>query len=278
MERDTLMKYETIIVPVSGGKDSQLCLALALEQYPKEKLRVVHQSTGYDHPLTYKHLEWMEEFYGIKIEYTQSEKYKDVFDLIEKQQYFPNNVARSCTGELKQVPFGKWLVDNDFLRENACLIWMGMRANESSARSTKYGDLNNDDIFCLSDLSGKYGKKFKNVSVSLPIVSFTEEQVFAELAKRGHKVNELYAKGAARVGCFPCLLAKKADWEMAAHDETGRKHIQKLIELEDKFTADETNKRKLIKIHDKRDIRHLLKTGSFSDKVDDSASCGWCSI
>lgn len=57
MERDTLMKYETIIVPVSGGKDSQLCLALALEQYPKEKLRVVHQSTGYDHPLTYKHLE-----------------------------------------------------------------------------------------------------------------------------------------------------------------------------------------------------------------------------
>ena len=272
------MKYETIIVPVSGGKDSQLCLALALEQYPKEKLRVVHQSTGYDHPLTYKHLEWMEEFYGIKIEYTQSEKYKDVFDLIEKQQYFPNNVARSCTGELKQVPFGKWLVDNDFLRENACLIWMGMRANESSARSTKYGDLNNEDVFCLSDLSGKYGKKFKNVSVSLPIVSFTEEQVFAELAKRGHKVNELYAKGAARVGCFPCLLAKKADWEMAAHDETGRKHIQKLIELEDKFTADETNKRKLIKIHDKRDIRHLLKTGSFSDKVDDSASCGWCSI
>jgi len=272
------MTYETIIVPVSGGKDSQLCLALALEQFPKEKLRVVHQSTGYDHPLTYKHLDWMEEFYGIKIEYTQSDKYKDVFDLIEKQQYFPNNVARSCTGELKQVPFGKWLVANDFLKENSCLIWMGMRANESSARSTKYGDLNNEDVFSLSDLSGKYGKKFKNVSVSLPIVSFTEEQVFAELAKRGHKVNELYAKGAARVGCFPCLLAKKADWEMAAKDETGREHIQKLIELEDRFTADSTNTRKLIKIHQTRDVRHLLATGSFSDKVDDSSSCGWCSI
>jgi 3'-phosphoadenosine 5'-phosphosulfate sulfotransferase (PAPS reductase)/FAD synthetase len=130
----------------------------------------------------------------------------------------------------------------------------------------------------LSDLSGKYGKKFKNVQVSLPIVSFTEEQVFAELAKRGHKVNELYAKGAARVGCFPCLLAKKADWEMAAKDDVGREHIQKLIAIEDKFLADPTNKRKLIKIHDTRNVRHLLATGSFSDKTDDSASCGWCSI
>lgn len=267
-----------IIVPVSGGKDSQLCLALALEQFDPKEIRAVHQSTGYDHPLTYEHLNWMESFYGVKIEYTQSDKYTDVFDLIEKLQYFPNNVARACTGELKQVPFGKWLADNDFLGEKACLIWMGMRSDESNARKSKYGDLSTEDIFYLPDLSGRYGKKFKNVQVSLPIVSFTEAQVFEELEKRGHKVNELYAKGAARVGCYPCLLAKKADWEMAAKDEIGRKHIKKLIEIEDKFLADPTNKRKLIKIHDKRDIRHLYATGSFSDTVDDSAGCGWCSI
>ena len=78
------MNYKTLIVPVSGGKDSQLCLAIALETHPKEMIRTVHQSTGYDHPLTYQHLEWMETFYGIKIEYTQSDKYKDVFDLISK--------------------------------------------------------------------------------------------------------------------------------------------------------------------------------------------------
>ena len=62
-----------IIVPVSGGKDSQLCLALALEQFDPKEIRAVHQSTGYDHPLTYEHLNWMESFYGIKIEYTQSD-------------------------------------------------------------------------------------------------------------------------------------------------------------------------------------------------------------
>jgi len=272
------MNYKTLIVPVSGGKDSQLCLAIALETHPKEMIRTVHQSTGYDHPLTYQHLEWMETFYGIKIEYTQSDKYKDVFDLIEKQKYFPNNLARSCTGELKQVPFGKWLVANNLLDENSCLIWMGMRANESNARASKYGDLNGSDVFALSDLSGKYGKKFKNVKVSLPIVSFTEEQVFDELKKRGHQVNELYSKGAARVGCYPCLLAKKADWEMAAKDPVGRQHIEKLVELEDRFLADKTNTNKLIRIHQTRDIRNLLATGSFSDKVDDSSTCGWCSI
>ncbi len=199
----------------------------------------------------------MEEFYGIKIEYTQSDKYKDVFDLIEKQGYFPNNVARSCTGMLKQEPFGKWLVANDLLRPEACLIWMGMRSNESQARSKKYGSLDSDDVFPLSDLSGKYGTKFRHVMLSLPIVNHTEEEVFADLKQRGHKVNELYSKGAARVGCYPCLLARNADWVLAANDPVGREHIKKLIALEDKFIA-EGNPRKLIKIHPTRDVRGLL--------------------
>ena len=43
------MKYETIVVPVSGGKDSQLCLALALDTFPKEKIRAVHQKIGRAH-------------------------------------------------------------------------------------------------------------------------------------------------------------------------------------------------------------------------------------
>ena len=271
------MKYETIVVPVSGGKDSQLCLALALDTFPKEKIRAVHQSTGYDHPLTYEHLNWMEEFYGIKIEYTQSDKYTDIFDLIEKQGYFPNNVARSCTGMLKQEPFGKWLIANNLLRPEACLIWMGMRSNESQARSKKYGELDPDDVFPLSDLSGKYGIKFRHVMLSLPIVNYTEEEVFAELKKRGHKVNELYSKGAARVGCWPCLLARNADWVLAANDPVGREHIKKLIALEDKFIT-EGNQRKLIRIHPKRDVRALLDNKTLFDEPDDESTCGWCSI
>lgn len=271
------MNYQTIVVPVSGGKDSQLCLALALDTFPKEKIRAVHQSTGYDHPLTYEHLDWMEGFYDIKIEYTKSDKYTDIFDLIEKQGYFPNNVARSCTGMLKQIPFGQWLEKNDLLRPEACLIWMGMRSNESQARTKKYGELDPEDVFPLSDLSGKYGTKFRHVMLSLPIVNYTEEEVFAELKRRGHKVNQLYGKGAARVGCWPCLLARNADWELAANDPVGREHIKKLIALEDKFLQ-EGNTRKLIKIHPKRDVRALLENRTLFDEPDDESTCGWCSI
>lgn len=270
-------KYKTIVVPVSGGKDSQLCLAIALEQFPKEQIRAVHQSTGYDHPLTYEHLTWIENFYGIKIEYTQSDKYKDIFDLIEKQGYFPNNVARSCTGMLKQEPFGKWLEENNLLGPNDCLIWMGMRSDESNARKNKYGGLEPEDEFSLSDLSGKYGNKFRHVMVSLPIVTYTEQQVFNELQKRRHKVNQLYSRGAARVGCYPCLLARNADWVHAANDPTGRKHIKKLIEIEEKF-ATNGNTRKLIKIHPTRDVRALLENKTLFDQPDDESSCGWCSI
>ena len=65
---------------------------------------------------------------------------------------------------------------------------------------------------------------------------------------------------------------------MAAKDPVGREHIKKLVKLEDRFLADKTNTNKLIRIHQTRDIRNLLATGSFSDKVDDSSTCGWCSI
>ena len=79
----------TYIVPVSGGKDSQVCLAWALDYVPKKQLRVVHQNTGYDHPLTYKHLRYIAKRYGVKIEHTYSDKYEDIFDFIRKDRFFP---------------------------------------------------------------------------------------------------------------------------------------------------------------------------------------------
>ena len=63
---------KTVIVPVSGGKDSQVVLSLALAAGHKPVR--VHQNTGYDHPLTYQHILEMEAFYGVTIEHTRNLK------------------------------------------------------------------------------------------------------------------------------------------------------------------------------------------------------------
>ena len=267
----------TYIVPVSGGKDSQLCLAWTLDFVPKAQIRVVHQNTGYDHPLTYKQLRWTAKHYGVKIEHTHSARYADIFDFIEKAGYFPGQVARGCTSRLKQEPFAEWLRSNfDLSKPDQCHIFMGMRADESRNRSTKYGELEWDTIITLPDIASAYPQnEFRHVTVSLPIVELSTEDVFAELARRDNKVNALYAKGHHRVGCYPCLLARNSEWEAAVRDPVGRQHVERLVQIEDKFKA-EKNPRKLIKIHPTRDVRGLL-AGSKLEESDDAA-CGWCSI
>lgn len=270
-----------IIVPVSGGKDSQKCLALALDSHPKTSIRAVHQWTGYDHPLTYAHMKYMERHYGVKIEFTRNfNRWDNIFDFIRGAGYFPNNAARGCTKELKQKPFAQWLLANKLTGAGVSQIWMGMRREESRARNEKYAGLSPDDIFTLTDInpSAYPPKKFATVEMRLPIVDESVEQVFSFLKKRGDRVNELYKKGHDRVGCYPCMLSKREEWVRAMKDPVGRKHISELLKIEQEF-KDNKNPRKLIRIHENRDVKFLYDHGRFPDKKkDDSAECGWCSI
>ncbi len=266
------------IVPVSGGKDSQLVLQLILDSYDRKDVVAVHQNTGYDHPLTYEHLRWMSEYYAIEIHHTRSKKYGDLFNFVRTAGYFPNHGARGCTSRLKQRPFGEWLQENGFTQPNACQVYLGMRADESKQRLDSYGDLLPGEIFSLSDISSEYPEKvYKDVKVQLPIVHLSTENVFDILNRSGVKINPLYEKGHSRVGCYPCLLANGTEWRLAAKDPIGREHITKLLNIEDQFVK-ENNPRKLIKVHRTRDVRGLLKDADIEMSSEQEAACGWCSI
>lgn len=270
------MREKTVIVPVSGGKDSQVVLSLALGQ--KIKPVCVHQNTGYDHPLTYSHLGEMERFYGVKIEHTRS-KYGGMFGFLDKAQYFPNSAARGCTQRLKQEPFAEWLDARGFTADNA-EIWFGMRADESATRADKYGSIDHNDEFTLADVAAFYGDKKRRhlgaITCRLPIVSWSTEAVFAHLRTEGAPLNQLYAKGHHRVGCYPCLLSRKAEWQAAAADPVGAEHLRQLIAREDAWSAN-GNPRKFIKVHRTWDVRAFLVNAG-EQLPDASDECGYCSI
>jgi 3'-phosphoadenosine 5'-phosphosulfate sulfotransferase (PAPS reductase)/FAD synthetase len=277
------------IVPISGGKDSQLVLSMAVDEHGQKDVIAVHHFTGIDHPLTYKHMNWMARFYGVHFETSTHQKYSDVFDLIEKRDMIPGRMARLCTDEFKIAAFNKWLLRQPDLDQIVML--MGMRQQESPDRSVRYGDLSPDDEFSLRDLNPrKILKKLAVVRVRLPIVDKSTPWVYEQLRMRGEKINPLYARGHHRVGCYPCLLAGMRDFRLAARDPVGREHIIRLDQLRDELVA-----RKGIKKTDKiwehmiggKDLKKILaenapgKHDPFGfdagdDAEGDEGGCAWC--
>lgn len=266
----------TVIVPVSGGKDSQVVLSLAKAVGVSPVC--VHQNTGFDHPDTYETLDRISAFYGVPIEHTKS-KYGGMFGFLEEAQYFPNHSARGCTQRLKQAPFAEWLDAKGFNAQNA-EIWFGMRSDESRDRAQKYGALAADDEFTLADVASFYGEAKRRhlgaIPCRLPIVDWTTERVFKHLRDEGAPINPLYDRGHHRVGCYPCLLSKKAEWQAAAKDETGINHLNRLIALEDRW-ATGGNPRKYIKVHRVWDVRKFLSDGAEA-LPEANEECGYCSI
>ena len=113
------------------------------------------------------------------------------------------------------------------------------------------------------------------IPVRLPIVDWTTERVFDYFNERGIPLNPLYARGHVRVGCYPCLLARKSEWQAAAADPTGRAHIERLIALEDRW-KNEGNPRKFIRVHRVWDVRDFLHGVEVPEL--EASECGQCSL
>lgn len=174
---------KNIIIPVSGGKDSQACVALAVDQYGAENCLGIHQHTGFDHKLTYEHMDYMRDRYQLEIRDIKSTKYSTVPELMVGEGIMPTRHARACTKLLKIVPWFKWLKDQP--NKDTILVLMGMRAAEGVHRRKNYGHRIDAETYEMGDVSSECPKSCKLVKVQLPIVQWSPPGVFEFLKKRG---------------------------------------------------------------------------------------------
>ena len=229
LDRAATMNIIKCVVPISGGKDSQACLKLALQRFDKSEILGLFCDTKFEHPLTYAHVDKISEMYGIRIEKLNN---GDVPTLVRKHGRFPSDAARFCTDELK-IKVGKAFYKKLAQEQGQGFeVWYGMRKAESSQREKRYAGTVCDDIYPPHlFMPSKYPQYLAKlgVMIRLPIVDWQTEDVFDFL---DGEQSPLYKMGFDRVGCFPCLAG--GDYWKAkafAFDDFGKSQRIKVVQL-----------------------------------------------
>lgn len=92
-----------VIVSFSGGKDSLASLLWVRNNLTKDFI-TVFCDTGWEHPLTYKYIEEVQEQLGLNLITVKSKKFNGMVDLTKKKSRWPSSQRRFCTSELKTIP------------------------------------------------------------------------------------------------------------------------------------------------------------------------------
>jgi len=137
-----------VVVPISGGKDSQACLKLALESYGPDEIIGLFCDTQFEHPLTYAHIEHMRDLYNVSIMRVCA---GSVVEKVRKYNTFPTGTVRFCTDELKLQPSKKFY-DELSKRQGGFDVWLGMRAGESNDRAKRYKSVIDTELYAPHDV------------------------------------------------------------------------------------------------------------------------------
>lgn len=217
------------VVSISGGKDSQACLMLAIERGVKPV--GVFCDTGNEHPMTVEHVAYLADATGVEIitlkpdfsdwwwrrrEYVATkwpekgvsddvirsvlEVYdagptgNPFLDLCVIKNRFPSRMAQFCTQFLKRDPITEWTIDY-IDAHGPAESWQGVRADESRKRA---------DLPEREDVGG-------GLSIYRPILNWSAQQTIDYCVSTDVQLNPLYSLGMGRVGCMPCINCRKRE-------------------------------------------------------------------
>lgn len=198
-----IQSYETYIVSYSGGKDSTATLLWALDNLPRNRLRVIFCDTGAEWPETYEYLKYIEQELGVTIKRIKNgdrslpigsrerqawASASNLFDMIRQRGMWPSARFRYCTKYLKMWPLRLHSTPNS-------VLLFGERRAESRRRaSLEKWDIN--------------GAEFHKSPIFRPILNWSECKVWDYLRSHHILPNPVY-NHTTRCGCWCCIMAPK---------------------------------------------------------------------
>jgi 3'-phosphoadenosine 5'-phosphosulfate sulfotransferase (PAPS reductase)/FAD synthetase len=252
-ETPNLSDYRWIVVNSSGGKDSQTALRFVVNQcdalsISRDRIVVSHQCLG--------EAEWkgtselarqQADFYGLRFEISKQRNREGVemslLDKVRARGMWPSSGQRYCTSDMKRTPGHR--VVTMLSREAAgdVLYIKGFRAEESPARAKA-------PVFAKLD---KLCTKTRTVMEWLPIHTWTEAQVWADIKASGVPYHSAYALGMPRLSCMFCIFAPKAALMIAGKHNP--EMLQKYVDVE-------------------REIGHTFQNGRSIESIQQAIAAG----
>lgn len=240
------MTPRTVVVSVSGGKDSTATALLAMHE--RAAVRFVFADTGHEHELTYDYVTtYLPTVLGAQIEIVRAdftdriagkrkfiaEKWLErgatqadvdralavlhptgvpFLDLCLWKGLFPSRKAQFCTQELKRYPLDNFMLD--LLGNGPVESWQGVRRDESANRK---------DVL-------ERERTPEGWVIVRPIATWSVDVVIEFIRSRGVALNPLYKLGMGRVGCMPCINCGKD--ELAEIARRYPHHVDRVREWE----------------------------------------------
>lgn len=266
-----------ILLSYSGGKDSTAMLLFARSL--GVEFMAVYQDTGFEHPIHYKYLDYIQEKTGITIYRIKNEKYDGLIDMVEKKNEIPNRVARFCTEKLKTDAMKQMILSRSDVEE----VWIGVRTEESEARAKRYAGFSYDDTFPLSEFPQFSKRDFGDIKVRMPIVDWSIKDVWDIHDNNAINRHPLYDFGDERVGCYPCVISSEKSWYNVWKTPEGKKNIRKLAGLEKKVNDSKSDgvsrtfryKKTVNQLISKFELLDA-QLDMFEELDDSSVKCSWC--
>jgi 3'-phosphoadenosine 5'-phosphosulfate sulfotransferase (PAPS reductase)/FAD synthetase len=204
-----LTTYDVIVVNSSAGKDSLAMLdyicEMAREQGVLDRVTVVHADLGRVEWAGTKELaERQAVAQGVPFVAVKRPQ-GDLLAHVEERGMWPDSARRYCTsdhkrGQVARVITALCAATGRHVRVTRVLNCMGLRAQESPARAKK--------VELSRDARLSNGKR--EVTVWLPLLAWTEAQVWARIRSRGLEYHPAYDLGMPRLSCVFCVFASRS--------------------------------------------------------------------
>lgn len=257
-----LSRVDWIQVNSSAGKDSQTTLRQTVlyaesRGFPRERIKQVHADLGeMEWPGVKELAQTQADMHGVEM---FVEHYKDqhgrpltLLEYIEQRGKWPSNTCRFCTSEFKRGPCLRrlvWLHEQTprqvrispkgfYPRRSTIINVYGFRAEESPSRRKKLP----------WSLNKRASTRSRDVYDWLPIHTWSESDVWADIRASGVPHHSAYDIGMPRLSCRFCIFAPRAALLIAGRANPDL--LQKYVELEKKIGHDFQHKKPLAMVQD----------------------------
>jgi 3'-phosphoadenosine 5'-phosphosulfate sulfotransferase (PAPS reductase)/FAD synthetase len=252
-----LTTYDAIVVSTSGGKDSQVTVAvvaqLAREQgFPFERITLVHSDLG--------RAEWkgtaemahaQAKHYGLGDRFQVIRRPQgDFLDMVRQRGMWPGMTTRLCTSSLKRDQIKKVVtgLHREWKREHGTRTFrvldvQGLRAEESTKRAKQSAFERRDD----------WSNRTREVDTWLPLHAWKIGEVWDRIRADGAPYHFAYDAGMPRLSCVFCIYSTRSALIRAG--ELNRELLDEYIALE-------------------REIDHTFKHGLSLSEIADAIDRG----